>query len=206
MPTGKTRLVSFSDECIVPPLYSVQWMDIYIPSRPPYSLRHLNDTHERISLLSLHPTAPFRIDVPMLSAFSNKHLLTLASVSEAAREWDGSTPISLKFNKGFLILDFVITLGRCTRGQAVDFGDATSDSDKAVLGPHFITVQEDSESTPEDPSHSCEEDHVEAGTIRLWGLQSDVGWYKPCELQLSLTRSNFDSGSANMLEVHLEVV
>ena len=202
--------MSFSDKSMASLVEYMQWMDIYISSRPPYFPQPLSYFDERISRLSLHPTAPFRISIPMLSAFLGRHTYTLNRASEVAPGWDGSTPILLDF-KGWLYSDFTVTLGRCTRHQVKDSLDAPSDPEQVILGPHFITVREGSGSTPEGPSHSCENDHAEAGTTlrRQLDYNGRVSFSPSIgrpELQISLPRSPIDTGSVNMLEVRLDVV
>ena len=204
--------MSFSDESMASLVEYMQWMDIYISSRPPYFPQPLSYFDERISRLSLHPTAPFRISIPMLSAFLGKHTYTLNRASEVAPGWDGSTPILLDF-KGWLYSDFTVTLGRCTRRQFKGPLDAPSDSDsgQVILGPHFITVREGSGPAPKDPSHDCENDHAEAGTTlrRQLDYNGRVSFSPSIgrpELQISLARSPIDIGSVNMLEVRLDVV
>ena len=130
----------------------------------------------------------------MLSALSRKGL-KVKDASQVTPGWDGSTPFSLKFGN-YPCHEFVVILGRCTSGP-----------EQAVLGPHFLAVQEGSDLMPRDPSHNCKEDHAEAGTTRRWRHQ-EVGprWKEPHDLQVSLTRSRFSDDSANMLEVHIEVV
>ena len=179
-------------------------MVIYISSRPTYSPRLTRDVDERISRLSLHSDAPFRIGLPSLSTLWHQHGILLEEVSRVARGWDGSSPVSLRFDRYYM--DLVITLGRCTYNQAMSPRDAT-DSLEVVLGPHFIAVQMGFKLIQQGPSHDCKRDHVEAGTTCLWKLADNIlAWYGPEDLQISLTRSHFDSGSGKMLEVHLNTV
>ena len=189
----------------------MKWTDIYIPPRPQSSPRHPNHLHERISRLSLHPDAPFHIGVPMLSTFSGKHDITLLRTSQVAPGWDGSTPILLDFN-GVMFSNFVITLGRCTREKTAFLRDITSDPEETLLGPHFITVQDGSDLTLKDPSHSCKDDHVKAGTTLRWQLQYGIpipelrARMTPQYIQISLLRSRIGDNSASILDVHLDVV
>ena len=193
-----------------PPLHFIQWMEIYISSRPPYSPRLMSDAHERLSRLSLNPATPFRIGLPMLSALSRKHGIQLTSTSKVAPMWDGSSPVSLVL-RAWNFPEFVVTLGRCTRGPAVARRGAISGSKDSedILGPHFITVQERSQLAPKCRPHICKQDHVQAGVTRRWRMQSITQWTvhdEPQDLQISFTRSRFDNGSGHMLEVHLDVI
>ena len=214
--------VSFRNESMIPRLNSAQWADIYIPSRPQFSPRLLSDTEEHISRLSLHPTAPFRIGLSMLSTLSRDYNISLMDTSQVDHEWDGSSPLLLKLawsrrDSGFVT--FVVVLGRCTCNPWKDifgpevYATIEFDPDQTFLGPHFINVQEGSDLMPRDPSHNCKEDHVEAGTTRRWRLpETESQWQEPCDLQFSLTRSHLSDDSASsddstdMLEVHFTVV
>ena len=176
-------------------------MDIYISARPPYSPRLLGNEHERISRLSLHPTAPFRISLGMLSALGHDGVIKFVGTSEVPPpRWDGRSPIVLQFHYTWRLTScrFLLALGLCTC--------------RHPIGPHFITVQEDSELVPKDASHSCKEDHVKAGTTLRWQLkhkrlsQRSRPDLTPPHLQISLAKSRIDNISVNMLEVHLDLV
>ena len=189
-----------------PGLDFTQWMEIYISPRPLYSPRLASDVDERISRLSLDPAAPFRLGLPMLSSLSHKYNYKIEYSSQIPA-WDGSPRGLLSF-KGTTHEDFVVTLGRCTCSQDTGRKNGTPSSERGVLGPHFVTAQEGSYSILEMLPHNCKSDHVQAGITRRWEFQVNSTLNEhPQVLQVSLTRSHFESGSTgNMLEVHLDFV
>ena len=185
--------MAFRDESMVPQPESMLWTDIYISQRPQYFARFPDHLHELVSRLSLPPNAPFRIGIPMLSAFSHNHESIIWHTSQVAPGWDGSTPLSISFN-GSIYSSFIITLGRCTCAKTTGFQEDKNDSMETVLGPHFVTVQDGLRLTPKDLSHNCEEDHVKVGTILQWPLMyaTRLQVLLPCisdqYLQISLSK------------------
>ena len=196
---------------MVPQPDSMKWTDIYIASRPHYLPRLPDHFHELISRFNLHPNAPFHIRLPMLSEFSRVHKVVLSGTSQVTPGWDGTTPALLNFT-GYMFSGCVVTLGRCTRATTAGSRDVTNNFGEAVLGTSFMAVQDGCDLTPKDPSHNCEKDHVKEGTTIQWPLRYSpdlpgrLPRLSPQYLQISLQRSRIYNESAEILEMHLDVV
>lgn len=193
-----------------------RWEHLYISPRPAYrtTVPHDSKILKLPSLLTLNlgPSPPFRIKSSAIwwntsGGAAEYTSLHPTFVTQTTVPWTGHPPIELHYEHPLLSHQrkVVLRLGRCT-SKSTPSRSRTQDSiHSPVIGSHYAVVnfvsrgEHSRPSTAHGTCHSCQNDHVVKGFIRI--IQGGNTWGK---FSVRITRDYMNWGTME-LDIRLEV-